>query len=501
MREMAVNKKTQALLKKSAQLPQSSATWQCAVRKAHSWVEERDGALRRPYLILAAEAEHLWVVVSAVERTRPGGDAVLKALLNGMLRGAGARIATSTSIGPAPARPERVVIDDAQLAEALRPHLAELNVAIDVADELPELEGIFQEMAAFMEERTVPAVTVIEGASEAMLLEFYEAADLFYRAAPWEHLLNEDIIEVRLSGQPAWYCSVMGGGGQEFGLAFYPSVDDVNEVLSGKHPTQVRQTAPWVSATFNDAPMLAFDDLDFLEQRQIAVADEFAYPTLLSVIFPETLEPGTLPRLQMAAAALRLMPQFAIAHMLAADEEEPQPASATFALPEVYGGHTLTLSFPVAGILVSEFDETRGAWDEQDWDEEDEGSASPVEMALGAMAEQMLIIAEENEPGSGTLMQAINSVEPPIRFAIPKDVVKLIKPKPRGLKADVLYEPLGAIYGGVEGGIMIMLLVSQHAEPVVCSLTQLRAESTHPLSGAIVEYQQRRLSSLPPATS
>jgi hypothetical protein len=68
------------------------------------------------------------------------------------------------------------------------------------------------------------------------------------------------------------------------------------------------------------------------------------------------------------------------------------------------------------------------------------------------------------------------------------------------LKADVLYEPLGAIYGGVEGGIMIMLLVSEHAEPVVCSLTQLRAEAAHPLSSAIAEYQQRRLNSLPPAT-
>jgi hypothetical protein len=351
-----------------------------------------------------------------------------------------------------------------------------------------------------IEEQTPPAVTSIEGASEAVLLEYYEAADLFYRAAPWEHLFNEDIIEVRLSGQPTWYCSVMGGGGQEFGLSFYPSVSDVNEILSGKHPTKIRQTAPWLSVTFDEQTMAAFDDLDFLERRQIAVADEMAFPMLLCVTFPDGLDQGTLWQLQMASATLRMMPQFAVAHMLAADEAEPQPASAEFALPAVYNGLTLSLSYPVAGVEASEFDASDEDWDDDGWDEEGDGrSASPVNMVLGAMAEQMALLAEEMEPGAGKLMQAINSVEPPIRFSIAKDVLKSIKPKPRGLKADVYYDPLGALYGGEEGGIMIMLIVSQDAQPLLCSLTQLRAEADHPLSAAIAQYQQRRLSTLPPS--
>jgi hypothetical protein len=191
----------------------------------------------------------------------------------------------------------------------------------------------------------------------------------------------------------------------------------------------------------------------------------------------------------MISAAFRKLPQFIVAHMMAADED-PQPATATFDLPAEYGGRTISFAYPVAGIQspIVDVDEDEDD-DDDDWDDSDDVDGEGM---LDAMTEEMAQIAEQFEPGAGKLMQAINTVRPPIRFAIPPALLKQIKPKPAGVKPDTWYEPMGALYAGQEGGIVVALMAANTGMPLVCSLTQLRVEDDHPLTDAIRQYQDRR---------
>jgi len=58
--------------------------------------------------------------------------------------------------------------------------------------------------------------------NKAQWKELYEAAIAFQRAAPWEWMTNEDIFAVvnPINGETG-YCSILGNGGQEFGLGIF----------------------------------------------------------------------------------------------------------------------------------------------------------------------------------------------------------------------------------------------------------------------------------------
>jgi hypothetical protein len=58
--------------------------------------------------------------------------------------------------------------------------------------------------------------------NKAQWQELYEAAMAFQQAAPWDWMANEDIFAVvsPLSGEIG-YCSILGNGGQEFGLSIF----------------------------------------------------------------------------------------------------------------------------------------------------------------------------------------------------------------------------------------------------------------------------------------
>jgi hypothetical protein len=486
---MALTKKTDKLLTKTHRLPQRDATWECTVRKSHSWVEERNGRARRPWFVLAVDLSQQLIATANVLAGKPTAEAVLTSLLDGMNQMGGAQWLGTGIPLPEPSRPARILIDNAALADELRPHLARLEIEIAHAQAVPACDAIFDELSQDMNPNAPPPITRTDGLDEAMALEFFAAADMFYRAAPWEELFNEDIIEIRFGDEPAWYCSIMGGGGQEFGLSLYPAVEDVNEVLTGKHPAKLKQTSAWLGATFDEEHVAAFADLDFIEQHGIQIATEMAYPLVFSTILPTTIRPATLAQVQMIAAAFRTLPQFVIAHMMAADDE-PQPAQATFTLPDAYGGKAITLAFPVAGVQVVEDDDYDDDGDEDDFDDEPDNDAAMD--VMDAIEDEMAQMAEAVEPGAGKLMMAINSVHPPVRFALPAAFLKQIKPKPAGVKADEWYEPMGALYAGADSGLLVALAVERSNVPLVCPISQLRVEEDHPLTAVIKQYQASR---------
>src|SRR5262245_36266607 len=121
-------------------------------------------------------------------------------------------------------RPQKVVVADEAIAEYLREELGD-EVEVSVEGELAGVANVMQMM-----QRNLPASAVAGFGKESdvtpeRLRGFAEGAAEFFRARPWQHLIDEDLIRVEAPavGEELSHISIMGAGGTAFGLAFFRS--------------------------------------------------------------------------------------------------------------------------------------------------------------------------------------------------------------------------------------------------------------------------------------
>jgi hypothetical protein len=114
-------------------------------------------------------------------------------------------------------------------------------VAIEYTEELPVFEAAFQDMSRALGANPDPNAPAPEPFSwqidPAVLPPLYAAAARYARRAPWEYMPDHPPLAVTLGdngpqpGVETLYASVMGGGGQVVGIAFYYSLDDFRQVV------------------------------------------------------------------------------------------------------------------------------------------------------------------------------------------------------------------------------------------------------------------------------
>ncbi len=142
---------------------------------------------------------------------------------------------------PPPALPARIRVNDAALAEAARAIFDPLGVTIEQPEELPAFEAAFQDMSRALGANPDPDAAPPEPFSwqidPTVLPPLYAAAARYARRAPWEYMPDHPPLAVTLGdngpqpGVETLYASIMGGGGQVIGIAFYYSLDDFRQVL------------------------------------------------------------------------------------------------------------------------------------------------------------------------------------------------------------------------------------------------------------------------------
>ncbi len=111
---------------------------------------------------------------------------------------------------------------------------------------------------------------------------FVEAAKAFYEAAPWRHLTDEDLIRVEgPAAEPGLaHVTVLGAAGRTFGLGFFQSVDDHEEVRARLEPEAFLEKARW-SVFFGPIMEVPFGDADLWEKLGLPVAGADAYPVAI----------------------------------------------------------------------------------------------------------------------------------------------------------------------------------------------------------------------------
>jgi hypothetical protein len=196
----------------------------------------------------------------------------------------------------------------------------------------------------------IPGLVSIPRVTEPILRDLFAAAANYYRQAPWRWIENSEPIEVRYPTESSpRYVLVLGSGGEYFGLSLYDSLDDLRVARSHHDPDQTHELIPWMSVIFEEATIIAFEDLDALEKHGWAVASEKAYPWVFKTVPHSHPQLPSASDLALLAAVMHVLPGF-VTDCLKASQGRPGPAGAVYALSGVHGGQDIALSYPVSLI-------------------------------------------------------------------------------------------------------------------------------------------------------
>lgn len=339
----------QASLEDTRDLAQRDEIWECAVRRARTWITPPDRHPYRPYIILTVSRTGK-VLGSEITRNPPTPSQVVNALAKAMLYpvpGAGGK-----------RRPVTVYVDDETLAGALAPELKKVGVRCDFRHTLREANRALQALWDFVgDEETVPALLQAPGVTPPMAKGLFQAAAFFYREAPWRWIDDAQPIEIHYPpGSEPRYAVVMGQGGQAYGLAIYKSTDILHETYAGTPADQLVGREAWTVLLFGEAFEMPFDDLDAMDTYDWPVAGTHAYPLLFQIGLSERpARPGKSELLRIEAA-LRTIPRFVREHMKA-HQGLPRPAEETLTIAMADGEDRISLIYPVPGFALPSQDE------------------------------------------------------------------------------------------------------------------------------------------------
>ena len=177
--------------------------------------------------------------------------------------------------------PERLEVAGPGVAELLSEALRPLGIEVVPRDRLPALDEVLQALAAEVGAvNPLPGILQPLGMTVERAASFAEAARLFYEAAPWRHLTDEDRIRVEApSPRPGFeHLLVMGAGGLKFGLMLFESPELHEEILASDDPSAPFEKTQHASIFFGPITDLPAGDADLFEDHALPVADPSAYP-------------------------------------------------------------------------------------------------------------------------------------------------------------------------------------------------------------------------------
>ncbi len=183
--------------------------------------EVGDAGMERPTLTLWME-QPTGVIVGQNLTSSHEATGVFASTLMGSMQG--------PMVGP-PRSPGRIRVADAALAEEIRTGFA-ANIPIVVAP-TPELDGAVSELVAAMGGAGEPPGFTAGGASPQAVGRFFRAARVLHGVKPWTTMWDDQVLRVDIPhlGVEGACLSILGAGGEQDGLALFPSLEGYFDFL------------------------------------------------------------------------------------------------------------------------------------------------------------------------------------------------------------------------------------------------------------------------------
>jgi len=331
-------------------LPQESESWFLISRRLHTWLELDDGSPARPHMLLLVNLDKQIIAGVDVSPQPASTEIIQNFLIKTMCEPA-------KLVQQEPHRPKEILFDDEDLRNSLAPILVEIGISSSHQSPPKEIDGLvanFEDML-YSADPSPPGLLTVEGVTPEMIADLFDAAALFYRAAPWEHLNDAQPLAVYIKElEKTIYVQLMGNARLEFGLLVYWDWEDLLHTFTATNdPLDQLPPGGWRSITFEDADPIPMDDLEAIEKYGWKIAGERAYPLLITYT-RETIERPTRAEMLVYESLLRAVPSFVAGHLIPNPEGDYQSVDGEFEVNTHDGPLTMTISYP-AGELPFDY--------------------------------------------------------------------------------------------------------------------------------------------------
>ena len=183
--------------------------------------------------------------------------------------------------GP-PRRPTHIRVGSRDLADAIRSAIGD-EIPVTVAA-VPELDSVIDELVD-IDSDTRPPSYLTGGIAPAAMAKLFDAASTFYRAKPWEHVIEQQLVRIdipamRVDGS---CMSIIGGVGESFGFLLFPSIEDFENFVEPVADSKGNPDRYMLSLSFDARKNVPTPMLDEIRANRWPLAGANAYPNLLSV--------------------------------------------------------------------------------------------------------------------------------------------------------------------------------------------------------------------------
>ncbi len=311
-------------------LPRRKEVWQGGLVRLPFWVTEEGKEPIRPWggawVSLGSGKIHIGQAVGPAERdSRQALDAFAEFALDGTRAGY---------------IPERVEVTGPGVMEALENALGPLGVTVNRRDRLAGLDDLLRDLGEKQgTAAALPGVLHAPGMSVERVAAFAEAARLFFLAAPWRYLTDQDRIRLEEpTPRPGFQnLLVMGAGGRQFGLMLFETPGFHEAILASDDPETLFKGDAYASVFFGPIHEMPLQDADIFEDHRLPVAGPRAYPWAARLKGRRVgrLSPRDLVQVEVILRALA-----------AATEPEIDSGRWTRILPSADGPVKVTLALP-----------------------------------------------------------------------------------------------------------------------------------------------------------
>jgi tetratricopeptide (TPR) repeat protein len=251
--------------------------WQTTVIRVPAWVtpDEKDRTPYRPFAGVAVSATSGLLGASKLVHASERSPALLLAAIDHLK-------------AAQPPAPTLIQVGTEEEAIALRATPALAGVDVEVASDLRAIRAARAEMERALsggeQRNTFPPATEPPGVTIAALRAFAEAALAFHAAAPWRWLSNDDLIAVESPRpDPALaHAVVMGAGGEQFGVMFFPDRKAYERFVATDSERLVDEIGVW-TASFWAPHELPFAEHDLWLDSQLPTTAEGDIPVAVLV--------------------------------------------------------------------------------------------------------------------------------------------------------------------------------------------------------------------------
>lgn len=281
------------------ELPQSDAVWQADFYRSPTWIEGENQAPYRPWAALVLEKSQSNALLTEIIPGDPIPEMMFDFLVKTM---AGTR-------GQPAQRPKLIELSDSDTYDHLLPRLEAVGVACRLVDEMSELNHFCLYLAQGFEGSAKCALADGKGVTRAQMESFYEAADYYFKQAPWRMVPGEIPLEIRCD-DPAMgvrYAVVLGRTGVQLGLCVY---DDWEITQANLHGFATADDIRALAVCYDEEQIMAAVDLQLIERLGWPIATPEAWPAAMRLSPRRNPRSPTALELVFLDACLRAIPGF-----------------------------------------------------------------------------------------------------------------------------------------------------------------------------------------------